>query len=384
VRLRVTIGAMTSRTRSLGQPSVALSLGVLLVSLVALALAGGLLGGPGSSPSAPPGVSASPLATPTATPSPTLGYPTPSPGPTFVTYRVIAGDSLTSIARAFHTTARSIAWWNRGTYPSLDPESPDYRPDAIKLGWVLVILPGTTVDEENPPSPSPAPATPSPSSAVSPTAGPTPTAQVTPAAIVRHGPRTSGKIALTFDMGGRLTPALDIVGWLIDQGVPATIFPTGETGATTTTGQAVLALVADHPELFDLGNHSWDHPYFTRLSAAEMASELDRTEAAIAPLAGQSTKPWFRPPYGAVDSAVQAGVGAAGWAYVDTIDWKRVVDGGPTADDIVAKIATNARAGSIVLMHLGGYQTLQALPGILAAIEALGLEPVTLGELLGQ
>jgi hypothetical protein len=34
-------------------------------------------------------------------------------------------------------------------------------------------------------------------------------------------------------------------------------------------------------------------------------------------------------------------------------------------------------------MHLGGWHTLEALPGILAAVEAMGLQPVTLGEMFG-
>src|SRR5205814_10026091 len=93
--------------------------------------------------------------------------PTPSPEATFVTYQVAAGDSLSSIATKFKTTARSIAWWNRGAYPSLDPESPSYKPNRIERGWLLVILPGEVVDENNPPSPRPAPpsplASPSPS-----------------------------------------------------------------------------------------------------------------------------------------------------------------------------------------------------------------------------
>ena len=104
---------------------------------------------------------------PTPSPSPlptsliegTFARPTPSPAPTFVTYEVHVGDSLTSIAAKFHSSARSIAWWNRGTYPSLDPESPGYAPNRIELGWVLTILPGAVVDENNPPTPSPAPET---------------------------------------------------------------------------------------------------------------------------------------------------------------------------------------------------------------------------------
>ena len=67
---------------------------------------------------------------------------------------------------------------------------------------------------------------------------------------------------------------------------------------------------------------------------------------------------------------------------IDTIDWRPESDGGPTAADIVAKVRANARGGSIVLMHLGGYNTLDALPGILAALREAGLTPATLSEMV--
>jgi peptidoglycan/xylan/chitin deacetylase (PgdA/CDA1 family) len=120
-----------------------------------------------------------------------------------------------------------------------------------------------------------------------------------------------------------------------------------------------------------------------------MADQLTRTEAAIAPLAGQTTRPWFRPPYGAWNANVRTAVGAAGWGYlvmwdVDTIDWKPTSDGGPTTDDIVAKVLSRAQGGSIVLMHLGGYNTLDALPRIVDGLRQKGLTPVTLGEMFGR
>jgi hypothetical protein len=34
-------------------------------------------------------------------------------------------------------------------------------------------------------------------------------------------------------------------------------------------------------------------------------------------------------------------------------------------------------------MHLGGYETLDALPGIVNGLQARGLQLVTLGEMLG-
>lgn len=135
----------------------------LLLTLATAACLPEVVGPRASSGSRPPG-------TPTAIPSPTgptplpsFVPPTPTPGPTFLTYVVVRGDSLTSIAKRFNTKARSIAFWNRAAYPSLDPESDKYSPNRIELGWVLVLIPGAMVDEDALPSLVPIPVPPSPS-----------------------------------------------------------------------------------------------------------------------------------------------------------------------------------------------------------------------------
>ena len=83
-----------------------------------------------------------PTPAPTPAPTPTPGPPTPTPAPTFLLYTVARGDTLVGIARRYRTDGRSIAYWNRATYPSLDPESADYRPNLLQAGWVLQIMPG--------------------------------------------------------------------------------------------------------------------------------------------------------------------------------------------------------------------------------------------------
>jgi hypothetical protein len=115
---------------------------VIVLALLVLALAVAACLPASVRPPAPP--PATPTATPSAppTPTPTPGPPTPTPGPSFALYTVKRGDTLTSIARRFKTDGRSIAYWNRDTYPGLDPETAGYRPDAIKVGWVLRILRG--------------------------------------------------------------------------------------------------------------------------------------------------------------------------------------------------------------------------------------------------
>jgi len=209
-----------------------------------------------------------------------------------------------------------------------------------------------------------------------------------PAAIISNGPRGTGHIALTFDMGGELDPALDIIGFLIDNDIRATIFPTGQAASEEEIGIEVLELVASKPDLFVVGNHSYDHPNFTELAPEQIADQLDRTEQVIVEATGRSSQPFFRPPFGAQNVDVRQAIADVGWPYlvmwdIDTIDWKPTTDGGPTTDDIVAKVLTRAEGGSIVLMHLGGSHTLEALPRILAGLAEKGLEPVTLSEMLG-
>jgi hypothetical protein len=89
--------------------------------------------------------------------SPSFVRPTANPSPTFLVYEVKPGDSLTSIARLFGTTARSIAYWNRARYPSLDPDSSTYAPNRIVVGWTLHLIPTAVVDEEELPDPTPSP-----------------------------------------------------------------------------------------------------------------------------------------------------------------------------------------------------------------------------------
>lgn len=354
-----------------------------IAAATALVLAGCLPTTVRPSPStvspATPGLTASATGAPSPTRTPS---PTASPGPTFLVHTVRPGDTLLGLGRRYGTSGRSIAYWNRDRYPTLDPDAPGYDPNRIEVGWTLRILPG---EEYEPPDETPWPSvTPQPSLVIPP--APTPGSGTS--VVVSSGGRGGNAVALTFDVGGRLDPALDILDWLIDHSIPATIFLTGRTATETDVGRQVLARVAAHPDLFVIGNHTWDHPDITTLGAAEIVDQLERTEAAIEAATGRGSKPLFRPPFGAHDRASRDAAGGAGWGYtvmwdVDTVDWKPVEDGGPTAQDITGRVLSRAEGGSIVLMHLGGYQTLEALPGIVEGLRRRGLEPVTLRRLLG-
>jgi hypothetical protein len=125
-------------------------------ALVAVAVLGGCLpeGTRGSAVTSPGAPATAPVASvdtrPSGpTPTPSFVPPTPTPAPTFLVVTVKKGDSLNTIAHQFGTTARSIAFWNRTTYPSLDPESPSYKPGLLQVGWTLYLLPNLVYDEDS-------------------------------------------------------------------------------------------------------------------------------------------------------------------------------------------------------------------------------------------
>lgn len=125
-------------------------------------------------PSAPAGSATRGVPSPAGpSASPSFVRPTPNPSPTFLVYEVRAGDSLTSIARLFGTTGRSIAYWNRDRYPSLDPDSETYEPDRIVVGWTLLLIPTEVVAEDELPDPTPSPS-PTPSASPAPGASSNP------------------------------------------------------------------------------------------------------------------------------------------------------------------------------------------------------------------
>ena len=53
----------------------------------------------------------------------------------------------------------------------------------------------------------------------------------------------------------------------------------------------------------EVGEHSWDHPSFTKLSNQAMRTQMQKTESAIQAAAGVAPKV-FRPPYGAYNANV--------------------------------------------------------------------------------
>lgn len=196
---------------------------------------------------------------------------------------------------------------------------------------------------------------------------------------VAKGSTTSKAVALTFDDGSDGTNINKILDILSANNVKATFFLTGS-GAKKHPSWINNISAKGH----QLGNHSYSHPDFTKLTAAKMKSELAATETTIKGLTGKSTKPIFRAPFGASNAAVLKAVGDAGYTHtiqwnIDTVDWK-----GVSSTQITNKVMNNIVPGSIILMHTGAGAsgTPGALPGMISKLKAQGYKFVTVSELL--
>jgi peptidoglycan/xylan/chitin deacetylase (PgdA/CDA1 family) len=353
---------------------------------------------PADVPSAAASASTSPQASSSGEPS---AEATPSPTPTTsdaspiaTLYTVRRGDTLASISRAYSTTTQQLQAWNVERYPSLATD-----PNVIEPGWELIVAGDPNVTPR--PTPSPAPATPRPTSPPSST-GCTAGNRVAAgsAQTFRTIPNAGPAVALTFDMGGRMDPAVDIMNFLVANGVCATIFATGVM-SNTPQGQQVLGIIRAHPELFEVGNHTMYHcdlvrggggspttaPCTGSFDANRIRKELTDAEAILRAGTGQNPQPYWRPPYGSINDAVIGAAAAAGYTKaflwdIDSIDWKPISDGGPTAEQIAAKVIGNAVNGSNVLFHIGGYETLDALHLIIPGLRDRGFTLTSLSDLL--
>ncbi len=130
----------------------------------------------------------------------------------------------------------------------------------------------------------------------------------------------------------------------------------------------------------DIGTHSKTHPNMSKLSRAQIKSELESSINAIITLTGEPVT-LFRPPYGdydndVIDVASELNLYTIQWD-VDSLDWKDL-----SASEISSRVINKTKSGSIILCHNNGLHTAKALPTILSTLKGNGFEFVPISELI--
>jgi peptidoglycan/xylan/chitin deacetylase (PgdA/CDA1 family) len=181
--------------------------------------------------------------------------------------------------------------------------------------------------------------------------------------------REAPTVYFLFDDGtGIVTGGRYLMQRILDEyGVQGTFFLTGR--AMRTYPEAVRALVAAGHRV---GNHTWSHPFLTRLSDAAIAAELDQTEQQYRALVpGGTLRPCFRAPNGDLNPRVLAVVDGRGYRQVaqtvSSFDWM-----GIPAGQIVANVLVGVRDGALVSFHTQEPQTAIALRTLIPLLLAEG------------
>lgn len=135
-----------------------------------------------------------------------------------------------------------------------------------------------------------------------------------------------------------------------------------------------------HKRGHDVGNHSTNHPYMSKIGEEQVLKELNDTGDKIKKLTGE--KPiLFRPPFGDYNDELinicrENDYYVIQWD-VDSLDWKEL-----GVQPVVDRVTRNVNAGSIVLFHNNAKYILEFLPMIIERLQEEGYEIVPISELI--
>lgn len=211
-----------------------------------------------------------------------------------------------------------------------------------------------------------------------------PSLNLTASKLVWGGTGTSEakQIALTFDSGWEYDKTLQLLDVLDKYQVKATFFLRG-------------GWVKDHPDLAReivsrghlIENHSQAHGHMNTMTQDEIAADIIESTDIIKNTIGY-TPTLFRPPYGEYNNRLLNALGEQGYHYtvmwtIDSHDWAETMNGvNVTEQYLIDRVLNKASDNGIVLMHVGGYHTVNALPEIITRLRDAGYEMVTLEELI--
>ena len=197
-------------------------------------------------------------------------------------------------------------------------------------------------------------------------------------------PKLQGAVAITFDDGpgphtARLLDALK------EYDAKATFFVLGSqlvdsSKRDNSTNRALIQRMVD--EGHEVGNHSYNHPEFKKLSNEQVLSQLRRTSDAISAITGE--KPTlFRPPGGSftrriTNLAEQEGLALVLWS-LDSNDWRQ---NNRNVNYVYNYIINNVTAGSTLLLHDIHKTTVDGFIKALPVLIERGLKLVTVSELI--
>ena len=177
------------------------------------------------------------------------------------------------------------------------------------------------------------------------------------------------EIYFTFDNGYEQGYTEEVLDVLKKHQVPATFFVTGH---YVKTEPDLVKRMVDEGHI--IGNHSYNHPDFTKMSKKEMKRELDMLEMAVAEVSEQKQTVYLRPPRGTFNENTLKWATEHGYIHVfwslafkdwetnNQKGWKYAYD----------QIMTQIHPGAILLLHTVSEDNAKALDKVIDQLKEEG------------
>lgn len=166
------------------------------------------------------------------------------------------------------------------------------------------------------------------------------------------------ELYLTFDNGYENGYTVKVLDVLKEKKVPAAFFVTGH-------------YVKDQPELIKrmvkeghvIGNHSWNHPDMTQISASRIKDELEQVKEEVFHLTGQKEMLFTRPPRGIFSERTLAVDRELGYT---TVFWSLAYKDWNTKEQrgwnyAYENVMSQLHPGAVILLHSVSKDNAQAL-----------------------
>ena len=185
-------------------------------------------------------------------------------------------------------------------------------------------------------------------------------------------------LALTVDDGVNSEVVRAYTQFAKDTGIRLTFFVNGVYKSWTENLDMLRPLV-DSGQI-QLGNHTWSHPDLTTLPKDQIAQQIGRNDQFLKKTYGIGAKPFWRPPYGKHNAAVDAV--AADFGYTVPTLWSgSLSDSTVITEDYIVQMADKYfTPQSIVLGHLNHQPVTHVYPQLVEIIRDRDLRTVTLND----
>ena len=202
-----------------------------------------------------------------------------------------------------------------------------------------------------------------------------------PVGMLTRLPGEGNQLALTVDDGGSVSVVASLVQFCRDSGTRLTFFVNGANSSWTVNAPALRPLV-DSGQI-QVGNHTWSHPYLTRIGLGAVADQIRRNADFLRNTYGVDGTPFFRPPYG-VHNADTDRV-AADQGYTTITMWSGDIgDLRPENEtSLLANAGKSFQPQQIVLAHANLPTITHVYPQLLDIIHSRNLQTVTLNDIFG-